>query len=77
MNLLYTNFKWNPSRIATFAELILGVVKTRTVKIKELALNINSKGKTKAIGMCIGFMNYNLLDICFDKDDKIIDILVR
>jgi hypothetical protein len=47
-SLLYTNFNWHPARIATFAEIIFGVVKTRTVKIKELALDVVSKGKIKA-----------------------------
>lgn len=35
-------------------------------------------GYSYIIGMCSGFkMDYDKLDICFDKDDKIIDILVR
>ena len=46
--LLYTNLNWHPARISTFSELIFSVVKTRTVKIKELALNISSKGTIKA-----------------------------
>jgi hypothetical protein len=46
--ILYRSLDWHPARITTFAELILAVVKARTIRIKELALHINSKGKRKA-----------------------------
>jgi hypothetical protein len=39
---------WHPSRIKTFAELIWGVVKARTVKIKEIAMTVSSQGNVHA-----------------------------
>jgi len=42
-NILCTFFDWHPARITTFAELILAVVKARTLRLKELALHVTSK----------------------------------
>jgi hypothetical protein len=39
---------WHPERILTFSNLILGVIKARTVKIKELAVYVESKGNLHA-----------------------------
>ena len=46
-SILYTFFAWHPARIKTFVDLILAVVKSRTVKIKELAVYIETKGKIR------------------------------
>ncbi len=46
--ILYTFLDWHPARIKTFAELILGIIRSRTVRIKELALYIESSGTLKA-----------------------------
>jgi hypothetical protein len=43
-NLLYIFLDWHPARIQTFVGLILAVIKAKTVKIKELAIYIKSKG---------------------------------
>ncbi len=47
-SILYTFLDWHPARIATFGDLIWGVVKAKTVKIKELAINVGSKGNLHA-----------------------------
>ena len=47
-NLLYTFLDWHPARIQTFVGLILAVIKAKTVKIKELAIYIDSKGNLHA-----------------------------
>jgi transposase len=39
---------WHPARIKTFAELICAVVRAKTVRIKELALYVASKGDLHA-----------------------------
>lgn len=46
--ILCTFFDWHPARIITFAELILAIVKARTIRIKELAAHISSKGTRHA-----------------------------
>jgi hypothetical protein len=46
--LIYTNFNWHPARIKSFAELIFGVIKTKSVKLKELAMHVSSKGNIGA-----------------------------
>ena len=43
-NILYLFLDWHPARIKTFTELIWGVVKARTVRIKELAMYVASNG---------------------------------
>ncbi len=47
-SILYTFLDWHPARIATFGDLIWGVVKAKTVKIKELAIHVSSKGNLHA-----------------------------
>jgi hypothetical protein len=47
-DILYINLDWHPSRILLLAELISGVIKTGTVRIKDLALTLSSKGNTRA-----------------------------
>ena len=47
-SVLYTFLDWHPARIRTFSELIWSVVKVRTVRVKELALHVNSSGTLKA-----------------------------
>ena len=42
--ILYIFLDWHPAQIKTFAELICAVVKAKTVRIKELALYVASKG---------------------------------
>jgi hypothetical protein len=46
--LLYIFFDWHPARITSFSELIFGVIKARTVKIKELASHVSSSGAMHA-----------------------------
>ncbi|WP_250311226.1 hypothetical protein [Rickettsia endosymbiont of Oedothorax gibbosus] len=46
--ILYIFLDWYPARIKTFAELICAVVKAKTVRIKELALYVASKGNLHA-----------------------------
>ncbi|WP_375326208.1 IS4 family transposase [Candidatus Tisiphia endosymbiont of Nemotelus uliginosus] len=46
--ILYIFLDWHPARIKTFAELICAVVKAKTVRIKELALYVASKGNLHA-----------------------------
>jgi hypothetical protein len=45
---LYIFLDWHPARIQTFGELIWSVVQTRTVRLKELALHVTSKGNLHA-----------------------------
>ena len=45
---LYMFLDWHPARIKTFAELIWGVVKSKTVRIKELAIHVASNGDLHA-----------------------------
>lgn len=47
-NILYIFLDWHPARIKTFAELIWGLVKSRTVRIKDLAMHVSSKGNLHA-----------------------------
>jgi hypothetical protein len=47
-NILYIFLDWHPARIRTFAELIWGLVKSRTVRIKDLAMHVSSKGNLHA-----------------------------
>ena len=42
--LLYTFLDWHPARIQTFIGLIFAVIKAKTVKVKEMAIYIESKG---------------------------------
>lgn len=46
--LLYTFLNWHPARIQTFACLILAVVKAKTVRVKELAMHVESQGNLHA-----------------------------
>ncbi len=46
-NILYTFLNWHPARIQTYIELIFGVIKARTVIIKELAKQVSSGGKIR------------------------------
>jgi hypothetical protein len=46
--ILYIFLDWHPARIKTFAELICAIVKAKTVRIKELALHVASKGNLHA-----------------------------
>lgn len=46
--ILYIFLDWHPARIKTFAELIYAVVRAKTVRIKELALYVASKGDLHA-----------------------------
>ena len=46
--LLYIFLDWHPARIKTFSGLILAVVKAKTVRIKELAMHIESEGNLHA-----------------------------
>ena len=45
---IYTNFDWHPARIKLFGELIFAIIQAKTVRLKELALYISSKGEMKA-----------------------------
>ena len=45
-SLLYIFLDWHAARIRTFADLIWGVVKVRT--IKELAMHVSSQGNLHA-----------------------------
>ncbi len=47
-NLLYIFFNWHPARIKTFSELIWGIVQSKSVTLKELAIHVSSKGQIKA-----------------------------
>ena len=47
-SLLYTFLDWHPARIQTFIGLIFGVIKAKTVKIKEIAIYIESNGSLHA-----------------------------
>ena len=47
-SLLYANFDWHPSRISAFTDLVMGVIKAKTITIKELAMNVGSKGDLHA-----------------------------
>lgn len=42
--ILYIFLSWHPARIKTFTELIWAMVQTKTVRLKELALYVASKG---------------------------------
>ena len=46
--LLYRFLDWHPARITTFVELILAIIKARTVRIKELATHTSLRGSLKA-----------------------------
>lgn len=46
--LLYRFLDWHPARITTFVELILAIIKARTVKIKDLAIHTSFIGSVKA-----------------------------
>lgn len=46
--LLYTFLNWHPARIQTFACLILAVIKAKTVRVKELAMHVESQGNLHA-----------------------------
>lgn len=46
--ILYIFLSWHPARIKTFTELIWGMVQTKTVRLKELALYVASKGNLHA-----------------------------
>lgn len=48
LNLLYSFLGFHPTRIKTFAELILAVIKTKSVAVKEMALHISSEGHLNA-----------------------------
>src|SRR5258708_902951 len=65
-NILYISLDWHPARIKTFAELIWGIVKSKTVTIKELAMTVSSKGNLHAkitkvdrllLGQMMNFIN--------------------
>jgi len=47
-DILYIFLDWHPARITTFTNLVFGVIKSRTVKIKELAMHVKSKGNLHA-----------------------------
>jgi len=47
-NILYIFLDWHPARIKTFAELIWGLVRSKTVRIKDLAMTVSSKGNLHA-----------------------------
>jgi hypothetical protein len=68
-NILYIISDWHPARIRTFADLIWGVVKAKTVKIKELAMHVSSQGNLHAkitrVERLLLKQNFNL--ICFGK----------
>ena len=40
-------FNWHLARIKTFLELIWGVVQSKAVIVKELAIHVSSKGQIK------------------------------
>lgn len=47
-DILCTFLDWHPARIETYCELIFGVIKAKTVTIKELAKQVSSGGGIKA-----------------------------
>lgn len=47
-DILYSFFDWHPARIQTYAELVFGVINSKTVRIKDLALHVKSKGDLHA-----------------------------
>ena len=47
-NMLCTFLSWHPARIETYCELIFGIIKAKTVTIKELAKQVRSCGKIGA-----------------------------
>ncbi len=68
-SILYIFLDWHPARIRTFADLIWGVVQAKTVKVKELAIHIGSKGNlhAKVIKVERLFLNQVIDLICFGK----------
>jgi hypothetical protein len=47
-NILCTFLSWHPARIETYCELIFGIIKAKSVTIKELAKQVSSCGKIGA-----------------------------
>jgi Transposase DDE domain len=70
-NILYLFLDWHPARIKTFTELIWGVVKARTVRIKELAMYVASNGNLHAKIIKVERL-FLLQPICFIILGKII-----
>lgn len=68
---LYTFLDWHPARIKTFTELIWGVVKSRTVRIKELAIYVASNGELHAKIIKVERL-FLLQTICFITIGKVI-----
>jgi hypothetical protein len=68
-NILYMFLDWHPARIRTFTDLIWAVVKSRTVKVKKLAIYIESKGGLRAKISKIErlLLKQNISLICFGK----------
>lgn len=70
-NILYIFLDWHPARIKTFTQLIWGVVKTRTVRIKELSMYVASNGNLHAKIIKVERL-FLLQKICFITLGKII-----
>ena len=68
-SILYIFLDWHPARIKTFADLIWAVIKSRTVKLKELAVYVESKGGLRAKISKIErlFLKQNINLVCFGK----------
>jgi len=68
-NILYIFLDWHPARIRTFADLIWGVVKAKTVKIKELAMHVSSQGNlhAKIIRVERLLLKQDINLVCFGK----------
>ncbi len=68
-DLLYRFLDWHPARIRTFTDLIWGVIKTKTVKVKELAIHVGSKGglRGKISKVERLFLEQVINFICFGK----------
>jgi hypothetical protein len=47
-NILCIFLGWHPARIQTYCELIFGIIKAKTVTIKELAKQVSSCGRIGA-----------------------------
>ena len=68
-NILYIFLDWHPARIRTFTDLIWGIVKAKTVKVKELAIHVGSKGGLRAKISKVErlFLKQNISLICLGK----------
>ena len=68
-SILYIFLDWHPARIKTFADLIWAVIKSRTVKLKELAVYVESKGGLRAKISKIErlFLKQDINLVCFGK----------